>query len=118
MSKVRKKSPSKKAKKRITKTDREKLIEKHCDWINDKEFPKKFRNNFPEDIEEINKYIHALENAGKKYTTSFEVDEDKKLFQSYRYGYANGFTDGVTQVLERIKEVKTDIIDAALVNNK
>ena len=106
-SKVRKKRTTKA---KITKTKRDKLIEKYCSWVNEKDFPMNFRNNFPTDINEINKYLLALEDAPEKYATSFEVEADKKLFQSYRYGYAVGFSEGVSQVLGKIKEVRSSTI--------
>ena len=106
-SKVRKKRTTKA---QITKTKRDKLIEKYCSWVNDKDFSMNFRNNFPTDIDEINKYLIALEEALEKYATSFEVEADKKLFQSYRYGYAVGFSEGVSQVLDKIKEVRSNTI--------
>jgi hypothetical protein len=111
--KIQKKSPSKKAetktkKTKPTKTSRDKKIEEYCDWVTDKEFPMQFRNQFPTWIDDVDKYLETLKVSSEQYEPSFELEEDTKLFQAYRYGYAVGFYEGVTQVLERIKEVKQE----------
>ena len=111
--KIQKKSPSKKAetktkKTKPTKTARDKKIEEYCDWVTDKEFPMQFRNQFPTWIDDVDKYLETLKVSSEQYEPSFELEEDTKLFQAYRYGYAVGFYEGVTQVLERVKEVKQE----------
>jgi|TARA_B100001964_G_C14174884_1_gene573341 hypothetical protein len=107
-----KKSPSKKAntktkKTKIKKTARDKKIEEQQPWLTEKEFPMEYRNQFSTVIEEIDTYIKILQEQTKAHAVNFDLDNDLKLFQSYRYGWAVGWYEGTAAVLDKIKYLKS-----------
>jgi len=108
---IKKKSPSKKAKTKTKttkpkKTARDKKIEEQQPWLTDEEFPLEFRNQFPSEIREIDNYIAWLKENATKYEVELKTTKELDMFQSYRYGWAVGWSEGVEKVLERIKEVR------------
>ena len=110
---IKKKSPSKKAKTKTkktkpTKTARDKKIEEQQPWLTDEEFPIEYRNQFPEEIQAIDNYIAWLKENATKYEVELKTTKELDMFQSYRYGWAVGWSEGVEKVLERIKEVRND----------
>ena len=108
---IKKKSNGKKAdtktkKAKLKRSPRDKKIEKEHNWV--KEFDLEFRNQFPSAIDDVDKYIKALEEGAEKLAPSFEIEEDTQLMKAYRYGWAIGWSEGNGTVLEKIKDIKTD----------
>ena len=108
---IKKKSNGKKAetktkKAKLKRSPRDKKIEKQHNFV--KEFDLEFRNQFPSAIDDVDKYIKALEEGAEKFAPSFELEKDTQLMKAYRYGWAVGWSEGNGTVLEKIKDIKTD----------
>ena len=110
---IKKKSPRKKAKTKtkeakLEKTERDYKIEEQQPWINIEDYPLSYRNKFPLDIEEIDKYIAWLKENATKYEVELHASQELDMFQAYRWGWAVGWSEGIETVMNRIKEVRND----------
>ena len=97
---IKKKSPRKKAKTKtkeakLEKTERDYKIEEQQPWINIEDYPLSYRNKFPLDIEEIDKYIAWLKENATKYEVELHASQELDMFQAYRWGWAVGWSEGI-----------------------
>jgi len=116
---VKKKTVKKKTPKKKNKTARDKAIEQKHDWLTEEEIPMELRNQFPEDIIEVDQYIQHCQNVASSHAPSFDVEDEIKTMKSYRYGWAVGWHEGVESVLDKVRQVQKErqAMDDEKVNN-